>query len=136
MSAGDTTFYASLAVLGYLVGPGMLLWGWARWIKQKPRDWKVASISSFIGFLLANASALFALSIVVFAGAGGFGTEGRDYYPDYGLLYRCIGCGALLSTAGIVFAVVGVWRPNSVRWQSLASAVGTLAFWLLATTWQ
>ena len=135
MTAGSIALYTLLFALGYLIAPGMLLWGWVRWIRQRPRTWKIGPALSFIGFLFSTASALSALGIIVFAGAGGFGTTSTNYAPDYGLFYRCVGWGAVLSAVGIVFAIGGVWRPNSIRWQSLTSAIGTLAFWLLATTW-
>jgi hypothetical protein len=136
MTAGSIVLFTFLVVFAYLIAPGSLWWGWARWVKQTPRSWKITSIFSFIGFVFATASALFAIWIWFFAASGGFGTITPNYAPDYDLFGRCIRWGALLSTAGIAFAIGGVRRASSIRWQSLASAIGTLAFWLLATAWQ
>jgi len=130
MSASSVVFFTLLFVLGYLVAPGMLVWGWARWIVQRPRLWTISSTLSFVGFLLASASALFALWVIFFGVGGGF-----ERAPNYSFFYRCIARGVVLSLLAIVFAVGGVWQRNSLRWQAPASAVGTLAFWLLATAW-
>jgi hypothetical protein len=131
MNASSAVFFTLLFALGYLVAPAMLVWGWVRWIKQRPLLWTISSTLSFVGFLLASASALFALWLIFF----GIGKGGFDYVPDYSFFYRCVGRGAVLSLLAIVFALGGVWQRNSLRWQAPASAVGTLAFWLIATTW-
>jgi hypothetical protein len=135
MSASNVALFTILTVLAYLVTPTMLVWGWARWITQRPRLWTIASNLSFVGFLLATASALYGLWMIGYGGAGGFLTSYPNYSPDYGLLYRFIRRGAVLSLLGTLFAIGSVWRRGPVRWQAPASAVGTLAFWLLATTW-
>jgi hypothetical protein len=135
MTPANVVLYTVLFGLGYLVAPAMLVWGWVRWIKHRPRLWTITSALSFIGFLLATASALYGLWMIFFAEAGGFLTTYPNYSPDYGLLYKFIRRGALLSLLGTLFAIGGIWRRGPVRWQAPASAVGTLAFWLLATTW-
>jgi hypothetical protein len=112
------------------VAPAMLVWGWARWIVQRPRLWTISSTLSFIGFLLASASALFSLWVILYASGGGF-----QRLPDYSFFYRCIRRGAIISLLGVAFALGGVWRRSPLRWQAPAGAVGTFAFWLLATTW-
>jgi len=137
MSTSSTVFYTLLFVLGYLVAPTTLVWGWMRWIKQGPQLWTISSTLSFLGFLLASASALFALWMMAFALGGGFEhTPNISYYsPNYSLFYQCIRRGSVLALLAIVFAVGGVWRRSRLRWQAPVSAVGILAFWLLATTW-
>jgi len=130
MSLSSVVFFTLLFVIGYLVAPAMLVWGWVRWIKQRPRLWTTSSTLSFIGFLLASASALFAIWVIFFGVGGGF-----EHPLDYSFFYRCIGRGVVLSLSALVFAIGGVWQRNSLRWQAPASAIGTLAFWLLATTW-
>ena len=135
MTPTSTVFYALLFGLGYLVAPTMLVWGWVRWIKLRPQVWTISSTLSFVGFLLATASALYGFWMIVFGATGGFLTGSSGYSPDYGLLYKFIRRGAVLSSFGTLFALGGIWRRSSVRWQAPASAVGTLAFWLLATTW-
>jgi hypothetical protein len=130
MNASSIVFFTVLIVLGYLVAPTMLVWGWARWIKEPPRLWTISSTLSFIGFLLASASGLFALWVIFYGSSGGF-----ERLPDYSFFYWCIARGAVLSLLAIAFAIGGVWQRNSLRWQAPASAVGTFAFWLAATTW-
>jgi hypothetical protein len=61
MSASSVVLFTFLLVLAYLVTPALLVWGWARWIKQRPRLWTISPALPFVGFLFASASALFAL---------------------------------------------------------------------------
>jgi hypothetical protein len=137
MTASSAILYTVLFILGYLVAPTMLVWGWARWITQRPRLWTVSPTLSFIGFVLASASALFALWMIAYASGGRFEhTANIPYYsPNYSLFYLYIRRGSVLSLLGIVFAIGGVWGRGPVRWQAPASALGTLAFWLIVTTW-
>jgi hypothetical protein len=128
-------FFALLFGLAYLIAPTMLVWGWVRWSKDRPRSWTLFSALSFVGFGIATASALYAIWIILYAGSNGFGTAFDHYAPDYDAFYRCVVRGMILSLVGTVFAICGIFRCGPVRWQAPASAVGTLAFWLLATTW-
>lgn len=135
MTASFGTLYPLLFGLGFFVAPVMLVWGWVRWVSKRPRTRGICSILSLIGLSFATASALFALWIILFAESSGFVGPPPTFQTNYEFFYKCVSLGALVSSLGIVFSVGGVWRPNSVRWFSLAGAVGTLAFWLLATTW-
>ena len=137
MSVLGTVFWTLLLLFGYLVAPGSLVWGWARWIKQRPRLWTVSSTLSFVGFLLASTSALFALWMIAQASAGVFEhTPGMtNYSPNYSLFFRWMQRGEVLSLTAVAFALGGVFRRSATRWQALNGAVGTLAFWLIATTW-
>jgi hypothetical protein len=55
------------------------------------------------------------------------------HFPFYDpLLLRIFRWGGLLSLAGILFGICGVWRPGPLRWQAPVCGLGTLAFWLLA----
>lgn len=133
----DVISYGLLLVFGYVVAPTALVWGWTRWIKQKPRLWTISSSLSFVGFLLASASAVFALSMVGCALAGGFEHTPNmsGYSPNFSLFFRWMQRGEVLSLLALAFALSGVVRQSATRWQAPASAVGTLAFWLIATTW-
>jgi hypothetical protein len=103
----------------------VLVWGWIRWSKRAQSK-TLLPIMSLIGFALATASALLALSTMLYAQAiGGF------QYHDPRLL-RIYRWGALLSLTGTVSALVGVSQPGPLRWHSPFSAVGTLAFWIVA----
>ncbi len=137
MSPSGIFLFALLISLAYLVAPSMLVWGWMRWAKQRPRLWTITSTFSFLGFLLASASGLFAFGIILYGESGGFEHTGSPpfYSPNYSLLYECIRWGVVLSLMGLLFSIGGVWHKGLIRWQALASAIGTLAFWLLATTW-
>lgn len=125
MNASVVVVIAILAVLGWIVAPVLLIWGWVRWVRQ-PKKWIFTSILSTVGFLLASASALVAVSMMAYARfIHSFG------YYDPSLL-RIFRIGIFLSLAGTASGLGGVWRPNSLRWHSPASAVATLAFWFLA----
>ena len=103
--------------------PTVMIWGWVRWTKHE-KQWTVFSVLSLIGFALATASGLLAISSSLYAlKIGGF-----PYYDP--LLMRIYRWGALLSSTGIIFAIVGVWRPSSLRWHALVCTAGTLMFWL------
>jgi len=102
-----------------------LAWGCGRWAKRKqPRT--LSAALSVAGFSLATASALLAITSMLYAQAiGGF----SFYDPRLLRIYRW---GALLSFVGTVVALGGLWRPNLLRWHALVSALGTLVFWVLA----
>jgi hypothetical protein len=137
MTMLGTAFWTSLLLFGYFVAPSALAWGWVRWITQRPRLWTVSSTLSFVGFLLASVSAIFALGMVAYASAGGFEHtwNSTSYSPNYSLFFRWMQRGEVLSLAAIAFSLGGIFKRSVIRWQAPASAVGTLAFWLIATTW-
>jgi hypothetical protein len=125
MSRSIQVVFGILFALGYLVAPIMLIWGWARWMAQpKPRT--AASILSLIGFILATASAVLAIVSVIYAHV----IHGFPFYDP--LLLRIFRWGLLLSGAGFVFGISGVWGRSSLRWHAPACAVGTVAFWMPA----
>jgi hypothetical protein len=115
-----------LIFLGYLVAPVVLIWGWAWWGVQ-PKLKTIPSTLSLIGFVLATASAALAVSSAVYAQIHRF-----PYYDP--LLLRIFRWGLLLSLAGILFGIGGVWRKNSLRWHTPICALGTLAFWIVAAS--
>ena len=109
--------------VGFYVGvPALLIWGWSRWFRRtQPRSLPV--ILSLIGFALATASGLLAVSSVVWAHAiGGF-----PYYDPR--LLRMYRWGGLLSLSGLVLGIAGVWRPGPVRWLAPVCSLGTALFW-------
>ena len=112
-----------LSVAIYLVPPLLVVWGWVRWaMRPKPRS--LASNMSLLGFVLATASAMLAVSAIAYAQVHHF-----PYYDP--LLLRIFAGGALLSIAGIVFGIGGVWRPSSLRWHAPVSGVCMLVFWMM-----
>src|SRR5437016_2936621 len=113
-----------LAAGGGIAVLAVMIWGWVRWWKHaQPKT--LFSTLSFVGFGLATVSGLLAISSVLYAQlAGGF----SSYDVALVRIYRW---GALLSLAGAVFAIVGLWRPNALRWHAPVCAVGTLVFWLV-----
>jgi hypothetical protein len=115
-----------LFVIGvYVALPGVMIWGWTLWVKRRePRT--AFSTLSLIGFTLASVSGLLAISATLYARAvGGF----SFYDPSLMKIYRW---GALLSVTAMVFAIIGLWRPSSLRWHAPVCAAGTLVFWLAA----
>jgi hypothetical protein len=121
----DVTFGILLA-LSYLLSPIMLIWGWIRWMgRTRPRT--VTAMLSLIGFILATSSALLGVSSIAYAQIHRF-----PYYDP--LLLRIFRSGILLSLGGVGFGISGVWRPSSLRWHAPASAIGTLAFWIVTAS--
>jgi hypothetical protein len=109
--------------VGFYVGvPALLIWGWIRWFRRtQPRT--LPSILSSIGLALATASAILAVSSVLYAHAiGGF-----PYYDPR--LLRMYRWGGLLSLSGLVFGIAGVWRPGPLRWLAPVCSFGTALFW-------
>jgi hypothetical protein len=109
----------------YISLPPMTIWGWMRWAsRSRPRT--SFSIISLVGFTFATGSVVLAICSLVYAHAiGGF----RFYDP---LLLRIYRTGTLFSLLGIVFSLVGVWRPSSLRWHAGLCSTGTLLFWFFS----
>jgi hypothetical protein len=126
MSTSVKVLFGILVVLGYVVAPASLAWGWARWALQ-PKSRTVASILSLTGFVFATASAMLALATAAYAQVHKFA-----YYDP--LLLRILGWGTLLSLAATFFAICGLWRKSSLRWYAPVSALATLAFWIMAAS--
>jgi hypothetical protein len=83
------------------------------------------AVFSLIGLTLASLSAVLAISSTIYAHAiGGF----RYYDPLLLTIYRW---GGLISLAGILTALIGVWRPG-LRWGALICSLGTFLFWFFA----
>jgi hypothetical protein len=123
MSASSALLSGILFASAYLLAPASLIWGWVRWVRL-PKIKTVTSILSFAGFGLASMSALLALLSVAYAKVHVF----KYYDPE---LMRIFRWGFLLSAAGFIFALGGIWRKNPLQWLAPASAVGTLTFWLV-----
>jgi uncharacterized BrkB/YihY/UPF0761 family membrane protein len=123
----NQAMFVLFAIGIYVALPGVMIWGWTRWMKRgEPRT--AFSTLSLIGFTLASISGLLAISAMLYArAAGGF----SFYDPSLMKIYRW---GALLSVTAMVFAIIGLWRPSSLRWHAPVCAAGTLVFWLAAAT--
>ena len=129
MSVLDKALWTLAFLLAYLVAPTTLIWGWMSWCRrEKART--ISSVLSLVGFALATASAVLGLSTIAYAEWGGFQTN-----TGYLLFAKAIKTGGVLSLVSLLFSLAGLWRGSATRWQAPASAIGTLAFWLAATTW-
>jgi hypothetical protein len=115
-----TTFW----LIGYIATPIALVWGWVSWVKG-PRQRTFFSVCSLLGFCIGSASALFAVASAIYAHMHVFG-----YYDP--TLMRIFRWGFLLSLSAILFSILGIWKPNSLRWFALICAVGTFLFWFAA----
>jgi hypothetical protein len=109
------------ALAFYLGLPTAIVAGWLHWRRRRQQRTAFSTLS-LIGFALATASALLAVSSMVYAQSAHFA-----YYDP--LLLRIFGWGGLLSLSGIVFGICGAWRPSSLRWYAPACALGMLLFW-------
>jgi hypothetical protein len=128
MSISVMILIGFLVVMGVVVAPVMLTWGWIRWVKL-PKVKTVWGILSLAGFMLATASALLAIAGLAIANVDWFA-----YYDPK--LMQILVWGVTVSLAGLLFAGGGVWRKSPLRWHALVSAFGTLCFWLLEAALQ
>jgi tellurite resistance protein TehA-like permease len=111
----------------YIAVPAVIVWGWLRWTNLK-KQWTAFPILSLVGFAVATISGLLAITGAIFARAvGGF----SFFNPT---LLEIYWCGPLLSVTGMIFAIIGLWRPNSLRWHAPICAFGTLLFWIAMAT--
>lgn len=100
-------------------------WGWNRWFAED-RRWNTPSTLSFAGLLLASLSAFVVIAALVWSGAvGGFPYYGRP-------LLRMYAAGFLVSLAGFLPGLGGVWRENPLRWHGIACPLGCMGFWLFS----
>ena len=126
MSISAQIMFGVLVVIGYLVTPVALIWGWTRWTHQ-PKQRTVPAILSFVGFAFATGSAIVAVLSVAYAQVHHF-----PYYDP--LLLRIFRWGGLLSLAGILFGISGVWGPGPLRWHAPICGLGMFAFWFISAS--
>jgi len=104
--------------------PALVLWGWVRFARAA-KSFSAAQVLSLLGMSLATASALLAVGTHAYAvSIGGF-----PFYDPR--LLRIYGIGALLSIAGILTGIAGIWRRHPLRWIAPAVSAGMLVFWTL-----
>jgi hypothetical protein len=103
------------------------IWGWLRWWKQDKKR-SLIPIMSLVGFAFATASALLAISFIVYAKA----IDGFVHYEPPWL--RIEQCGTILSLSGIVLSFAGLWRPNALRWFAPLCSLGTMMYWFLVVS--
>ena len=109
-------------ICSYICVPAALIWGWARAAVGRHKA-TFSSILSLIGFVLATLSALLAAGSAIYARAiGGFP------FLDPRVL-RIIRLGLVLSAAGMIPALIGMLRPNELRWHAPACNAGMLLVW-------
>jgi hypothetical protein len=106
--------------------PTLLIWGWIRCGRDSGAR-TIPSILSLIGFSFVTSSALLALFAALYARF----IKSFQYYDP--TLMRIFGVGALLSLAGMGFAIGGVWHRRPIRWHALVVSIGMIVFRLLAT---
>ena len=125
MSTLNGVAAVSLFLVGYVLSPTILFWGWTRWVRR-PKQRSIPAVLSLLGFVLATASALLAVSAATYS----FVIGGFPYYDP--LLMKIMGVGDLLSLGGLLFALSGIWQTSTLRWHAPVSAIATFAFWLAA----
>jgi hypothetical protein len=126
----EDVFYISLFVFAYIVGPTALVWGLVSFVRRRHEKWTPTSFFSVSGFLIAFLSAVVGLLLIFCGLSGAF--ENLAHMEIY---YRFIKYGGVLSILALLFAIGGIWKPHRLRWQAPISALGTLAFWIIAAAW-
>jgi hypothetical protein len=82
------------------------------------------SVFAFVSWICARFGILAIGTVFYSLTTGGF----RFYDPTLLKLYRS---GLLLGLGGLVFALVGVWNRNSLRWHAPALSLSMLLLWLI-----
>ena len=120
----NSLIWKLLAVIIYGGLAAILIWGWIRWVRNsEPRSF--FSICSLISFIFGTSSLFMAVGMVLYARSiGGF-----DFYDPF--LMKIYAWGLLISLIGLIFAAIGVWRKNLLRFHSIALSVGMLAYWMI-----
>jgi len=126
----DAVFYTSLFVFAYVVAPTAFVWGLISFVRHRHERWTPTAVLSASGFLIALFSAAVGLLLIFFTSNGAF-----ENFAHMELFCRFIKYGGALSVLALLFAIAGIWKPHRLRWQAPVGALGTLAFWLIATTW-
>lgn len=109
----------------YVGMPIVTVWGWFRWGKERLPHTIVAGLS-YVGFWLATASALLAVSSVAYA----LKTGGLAYYlPSF---FRIVAWGFRISLIAAVLAMAGIWRKSPLRWHATFCSLGMLFYWSTA----
>jgi hypothetical protein len=110
-----------LDIVALLFGPVLLVWGWIRWIRHRPRNWTIGPVFSFARFCLATVAYAAGITTIVLA---------RNYENTSTLIYPTMQCGSILSLAALVSTICGVWRKSPLQWIAAALSVCALCFWL------
>jgi hypothetical protein len=113
-----------VAICAFLVAPTALIWGWIRFARS-PKHKTIFPLLSLFGFVLATCSGLLAIGSTIYAQH----IHGFGFYDPLEL--KILRWGSILSLAGLLFALGGIWRKGPLRWFSIAGALGTLAFWIV-----
>ena len=106
----------------FVMTPLVMVWGWIRWARRE-KKWTILPILSLAGFTVATASALLAVSSLIYARFIG---EFTYYDPR---LLRIYASGAILSAFALILSLLGIWRLISLRWHTLFCSFGTLVYW-------
>jgi hypothetical protein len=116
-----------LFIGGYFAAPVLLVWSWVRWMRQ-PRQWTPWAILSLAGLGFVTASAMFAISALVYSRS--IGGDFPHHFNDP-LFMKIFRWGGLLSRIGTVLGIGGLWRPGALRWHVVLCGVGILMFWMV-----
>jgi hypothetical protein len=111
-----------LPIPTYLFGPALLIWGWIRWIRHKPRSWTMGPLFSFVGFCLATAAYVWGIVVIV---------VGFDFEHNGNYIGRFVEFGAILSLAALALTIGGVGRKSPLRWHAPSLSLCAVCFWLL-----
>jgi hypothetical protein len=119
----------SLSIVLYIVitvgVPILSIWGWIRFARSLQERTPFSNLS-LTGFGFATLSALLAIGTASYAAfTGGF----QHYDP---VLIDIYGIGLLLSIGGLGCGLMGLLRPNPLRWHAPLCCLAMFLFWLLS----
>jgi hypothetical protein len=116
--------FTFLEIPAYLFGPVLLIWGWIRWARHKPKIWRMGPLFSFVGFCLATAAYLWAIVVIV---------AGFDFEHNSNYIGRFVEFGLILSLAAFAFTIGGLWRKSPLRWEAFSLSLCALCLFFLAS---
>jgi len=114
-------------IYAFVVWPIAVVYGWYRWTRTK-REISLLPNLSLAGHAFATFSFVFAIGSVLAADKiGGF----RFWDPTLLKIYRV---GLILSSVGLLLAIVGAWRTSPLRYPALLAAIGAMLFWFASAS--
>lgn len=109
--------------MAFVLAPASILWGWVAYFRDSKR-WTLLPMLSLGAFVLGNISCIDAIVFSLRARA-----LHVFWFVDRPENFIA-GTGALACDLAVVLALCCVWRPTTLRWPALITALALFPFWL------